>query len=44
MFTNYLIYLNTLPRDEKVEQILILLFFLAATIFVCSLLHFFRDK
>ena len=26
MFTNYLIYLNTLPKDEKVEQILILLF------------------
>lgn len=44
MFTNYLIYLTTLSKDEKVIQILILLFSLAATIFVCSFIHFFRDK
>ena len=44
MFSNYLIYLYTLPKEEKIEQILLLLAFFAVLLAICGLLTFIKLK
>ena len=45
MFTNYLIYLNTLSKEKKIEQILIILVFFLILLTICFLLKLkFIDK
>lgn len=44
MISNYLIYLNTLPQNEKFEQILIILAFFLILFSVCFFLEFLKLK
>ena len=44
MISNYLIYLSTLPKEEKLEQILIVLAFFLILFAVCCFLEFFKFK
>ena len=44
MISNYLIYLNTLPKNEKFEQILIILAFFLILFSICCFLEFLKLK
>lgn len=44
MITNYLIYLITLPKDDQVKQIVILLAFFTFLITICFILKFLKIK
>lgn len=48
MISNYFIYLSTLPKDEKLKQILIILAFFLILFAICCFLEFlklkFKDK
>lgn len=44
MITNYLIYLVSLPKEEKIKQFLIMLGFFLFLLVICSLLAFLKAK
>lgn len=44
MFSNYLIYLNSLPNEQKNEQLLILLTFFIVLFLICVFLDFLKKK
>lgn len=44
MITNYLIYLNVLPEEERTKQILIMFLFLLFLLIVCGFLKFLKSK
>lgn len=44
MISNYLFYLNTLPRTEKNKQLFIILIFFLILFALCGLLEFLRYK
>ena len=44
MISNYFIYLSTLPKDEKLKQILIILAFLLILFSICCFLEFLKLK
>lgn len=44
MFTNYLIYFNTLSKEEKLKQIFIALIFFLILLAICSFLEFLKLK
>ena len=44
MITNYLIYLYTLPKEEQIKQIFILIIFFLISIIICVILDFLKSK
>ena len=44
MISNYFIYLSTLPKDEKLKQILIILAFFFILFSICCFLEFLKFK
>ena len=44
MISNYFIYLNNLPKEEKFEQILILLAFFTILFIICCVIEFLKLK
>lgn len=44
MISNYLIYLNSLPNEQKNEQLLILLAFFIVLFLICIFLDFLKRK
>ena len=44
MISNYFIYLNNLPKEEKIEQILILLAFFTILFIICCVIEFLKLK
>ena len=44
MITNYLIYLISLPKNEQLKQIIILLVFFTILISICFILKFLKIK
>ena len=44
MITNYLIYLMSLPKEERIKQILIMLAFFLLLLSICGLLKLLKTK
>ena len=44
MITDYLIYLYTLPKEEQIKQIFILIIFFLISIIICVILDFLKSK
>ncbi len=44
MVTNYLFYLFTLPKEEQIKQILMLVIFFLLLSIICILLDFLKSK
>ena len=44
MISNYLIYLYTLPKEEQIKQIFILVIFFLISIIICIALDFFKSN
>lgn len=44
MFSNYLIYLNSLPNEQKNQQLFIILKFFTVLFLICVFLDFLKKK
>lgn len=44
MITNYMLYLYTLPKEEQIEQIFIILSFIFVSTLVCMFLDYLKSR